>query len=185
MLRVHLLLLFSSTPFVSFLSVLDCVYVCFGGEEPMPLLSFFLISNIMQTSGGLQITAGWPGPSLYPRTAFTILLAVTGGKSLWGTATSLWQQIAWLASWNSYEVKDSVMKDVCMLGHSSTFPFTYSILASACVIFYHNFFCSSPAFGVVLLRSSHIRALSHGSPTWCRKPLATSQAAKYSSYWML
>lgn len=84
-----------------------------------------------------------------------------------------------------YEVKDSVMKDVCMLGHSSTFPFTYCILASACVIFYHNFCCSSPAFGVVLLRSSHIQALSHGSPTWCRKPLATSQAAKYSSYWML
>lgn len=32
--------------------------------------------------------------------------------------------------------------------------------------FLAQFFCSSPAFWVVLLRSSHIRALSHGSPTW-------------------
>lgn len=85
-----------------------------------------------------------------------------------------------------HEVKQSVKKDVFILGHSSTFPFTYWILASVCVIFYHNFCCSSPAFGVVVLRSSHIRALSHGSPTKrCRKPLATTRAAKYSSYWML
>lgn len=32
--------------------------------------------------------------------------------------------------------------------------------------FLAQFFCSSPAFWVVLLRSSHIQALSHGSPTW-------------------
>lgn len=33
------------------------------------------------------------------------------------------------------EVKELVKEDVLILGHSSIFPFTYSILASACDIF--------------------------------------------------
>lgn len=142
----------------------------------------------MKISVGLWDTSWYLGPSLCPRTSLLYTVSLEFGH----------QQCALMGSWYLiltascltcfmplHKVTELVKTDVFILGHSSTFRFTSFFLAPTCVIFLSQFRCSSPAFGVVLLRSFHIQGLSHGSPTWCRKPLATSWAAKHSSYWML
>lgn len=155
---------------VSFPCVLDCIYFCFGGRELTPSQWFFPISNIMQSSGGLQITSWYLGPSFYPGTGSLhawFWLLPPGAHACWVLGVA----VCYLCETNGVtcfmqvqEVKEQVQEDVFILGHSSVFHlFHFGICLWR---FLAQFFCSSPAFWVVLLRSSHIQALSHGSPTW-------------------
>lgn len=126
----------------------------------------------MRSSGGVLITSWKLGPSFYlrPRSLHGwFWLQSQGAICFLGTWVSsllpLWdKQLDFLrespggqeASQEGY-----IHSRATVQSFLSLIPFWHLL-----VTFLAQFFCSSPAFWVVLLRSSHIRALSHGSPTW-------------------